>query len=241
VNLLFWGDAWNTAPPPSPTMSQVVSDVASILAGGYQARIVQYGATGAALGNVFVSIPGNNPPTNYTKDDVAKFITGAISSGALPEPDELGSEVLHCVFMPPGTTPPPNLGGEHSYALYSAWDSLVDVDINERSHFAWVAFGTRAQISTHFSHELVESLSDPEGDGIQVNPRNDSSWHEIGDACTSTGVLNGVTVQSYWSQSDKACVIPANVSLQMQIGRNGIRNLRLMFVIAGWCAGRRLR
>ena len=217
VNLIFWGDAWQTNPAPNPSLSQVVSDAAAIMAGPYQLRVSQYGATAAHLGTVFVSVPGNNPPTNYKTSDVATLITNSIEGGALPEPDEETSDVLHVVFMPPGTTAPPNLGGLHTYANYSDFDFPFDIDINDRSHFAWVAFGSRANISSVFSHELVESLTDPEGDGIQVNPTNSSNWNEIGDVCSTRGTVNGVTVQSYWSQSDQACVIPAEIPLDMQI------------------------
>jgi len=217
VNLIFWGDAWNTNPPPNPSLAQVVSDAASILAGPYQTRISQYGASSAQLGTVFISVPGNNPPTNYTTGNVGNLITTAIEGGALPEPDEENTDFLHCVFMPPGTIPPPNLGGLHTFASYSDYDFPFDIDINDRSHMAWVAFGNRAFISSVFSHELVEALSDPEGNGIQVNPTNPSNWNEIGDVCATRGLVNGVTVQSYWSQSDRACVIPANLQLSMQI------------------------
>jgi len=218
VNLIFWGDAWTANPPPSPTLSEVVNDAASILSGTYQLRISQYGATPARLGGIFVSVPGNNPPTSYQTPDVQKLITDAIGGGALPEPDEETSDVLHCVFLPPGTNAPPNLGGLHTYANWSEFSLIpFDLDINDRSHMAWVAFGSRAFISSVFSHEVVEALTDPEGDGIQVNPTNGNAWNEIGDACRSTGLVNGVTVQSYWSQSDKACVIPVNLTLSMQI------------------------
>ncbi len=217
VDLIFWGDAWNANPPPNPSLAQVVSDAASILSGPYQTRISQYGASPARLGSIFVSVPGNNPPANYTTADVSNLITNAIEGGALPEPDEETNDVLHCVFMPPGTTPPPNVGGLHTYASYSDYDFPFDFDVNDRSHMAWVAFGGRAFISAVFSHEVVEALSDPEGDGIQVNPTNANAWNEIGDACSSTGLVNGVTVQSYWSQVDKACVIPADIPLSMQI------------------------
>jgi hypothetical protein len=104
-----------------------------------------------------------------------------------------------------------------AYANYSDFDFPFDIDINDRSHMAWVAFGNRAFISSVFSHELVEALSDPEGNGIQVNPTNANNWNEVGDVCQSTGLVNGVTVQSYWSQTDKACVIPVNLVLEMQI------------------------
>jgi len=217
VNLIFWGDAWNTNPPPNPSLVQVVNDAANILAGPYQTSISQYGASAARLGTVFISVPGNNPPTNFNTGDVGNLITSAIEGGALPEPDEENTDVLDCVFMPPGTNAPPNLGGLHTYASYSDYDFPFDLDINDRSHMAWVAFGSRAFISAVFSHELVEALSDPEGDGVQVNPTNASNWNEIGDVCATTGLVNGATVQSYWSQSDRACVIPANIPLSMQI------------------------
>ncbi|MDQ1749685.1 MAG: hypothetical protein QOE71_741, partial [Pseudonocardiales bacterium] len=92
-----------------------------------------------------------------------------------------------------------------------------DLDWNDRSHMAWVLYGSRANISSVFSHELAEACSDPEGNGVQVNPTNNTNWNEIGDVCSSTGLLNGVTVQSYWSQRDQACVIPNNVSIRRQI------------------------
>jgi hypothetical protein len=218
INLIFWGDAWTANPGPNPSLAQVVNDAASILSGPYQTRISQYGATPARLGGIFVSVPGNNPPTNYQTSDVQNLITNAIGGGALPEPDEETSDVLHVVFMPPGTNAPPNLGGLHTYANWSEFSLIpFDIDINDRSHMAWVAFGSRAFISSVFSHELVEALSDPEGNGVQVNPTNANNWNEIGDVCQSTGLVNGVTVQSYWSQSDRACVIPVNLNLEMQI------------------------
>ncbi len=217
VNLIFWGDAWQRTPAPNPSLAQVVNDAANILAGPYQLRVSQYGATPARLGTVFVSVPGNNPPTNYKTSDVANLITASIEGGALPEPDEEASDVLHLVFMPPGTNAPPNLGGLHTYANYSDYDFPFDIDINDRSHIAWVAFGNRAFISSVFSHEVVEALTDPEGDGIQVNPTNANNWNEIGDVCATTGNVNGVTVQSYWSQTDQACVIPADIPLEMEI------------------------
>ena len=217
VNLIFWGDAWQATPSPNPSLSQVVNDAASILAGPYQRRVVQYGATPARLGTIFVSVPGFNPPSTFKTSDVSKLITDAIDGGALPEPDEETTDLLHVVFMPPGTTPPPNLGGLHTYASWSDYDFPFDIDINQKSHFAWVFSSNRANVSSVFSHELVEALTDPEGDGLQVNPTNSSNWNEIGDVCSSRGTVNGVTVQSYWSQQDQACVIPINLVFEFEI------------------------
>ena len=57
---------------------------------------------------------------------------------------------------------------------------------------------------------MVESCTDPEGTAILgvAGTCSQSGWCEIGDVCSSTGVVDGVKVQSYWSQKDKACIVP---------------------------------
>lgn len=151
---------------------------------------------------------------NFSEDDPHDHILSLIKNGSLTPPDMELTDNLYVIFMPPGTNPPkdPNgnlIGGEHS---------TRDVPSHGRANTAWVMYSSRAGISSVFSHELVESLTDPEGDGIQLDPPNTTESVEIADVCRSTGiVVNGVTVQSYWSETDKACIIPLNKSLNMEI------------------------
>lgn len=110
--------------------------------------------------------------------------------------------------MPPGVSfNNPSTVGEHTYD--TDYDFPADYD---KAWFAWVtndgSLTNYNSIPRIFSHELVEACTDPEGDGIQVNPPSSSNWHEIGDVCSSAASLNGVMVQSYWSQRDQACIIP---------------------------------
>ncbi|MEO7485984.1 MAG: DUF3892 domain-containing protein [Ferruginibacter sp.] len=217
VNLIFWGDVWKTTPAPNPSLQTVTNDCATILHSSFLNRVTQYGCNTAFLGGVFTTPAGDNPPTNYSMGNINDRVISAIHAGSLSEPDEEATDNLHVVFMPPGTNPPPNLGGEHTYAGFWDYNFPFDFDLGDRAHTAFVMFSSRASIASIFSHELVEALTDPEGDAIQVNPRNGSSWNEIGDICFSTGVVNGVTVQSYWSQQDKSCVIPVEKKLEMEI------------------------
>ena len=70
-------------------------------------------------------------------------------------------------------------------------------------------FADRGQ--RHPEHELVEVVTDPEGSGITGSPCSASGWCEIGDVCeTSTGIVNGIAVQAYWSEQAKACVVPGS-------------------------------
>jgi hypothetical protein len=74
-----------------------------------------------------------------------------------------------------------------------------------------------------FSHELVEMITDPE-----TNPR--PAWemnrdflgqYEIGDACNPLqDRLDGVEVAAYWSNVDKACVIPGADQLSIRQAQN---------------------
>ena len=81
-------------------------------------------------------------------------------------------------------------------------------------------------MTTTFSHELVEFCTDPSGDGWQMSPRDADNWNEIGDVCSSTSVLNGVTVQSYYSVRDGACVVPtAAVAPRLPDGEHEISRI----------------
>ena len=63
--------------------------------------------------------------------------------------------------------------------------SAHDTDLfdGDDAYFAWVLNGSLDQITQVFSHELAEACSDPMGDAWQVDPRDDTNWHEICDVC----------------------------------------------------------
>ena len=219
VTLLFWGQAWGNA--QNPSRQDVEADVASIMAGPYLRELDQYGVNpGWFIRSLHITANGLpdltgtlEPPNPVGLSGVQTLITSLIDGGTLDEPDEEPGPRFYCVMLPPGVNYQQPAGrflnGLHSFATWNDVE-LGDVDTDQRAHLAWVLYGSRAFISSVFSHELAEAVTDPEGTGIQVNPSNTVNWNEIGDACSSTGVLNGVTVQSYWSQRDQACIIPTD-------------------------------
>jgi hypothetical protein len=73
-------------------------------------------------------------------------------------------------------------------------------------------------VTVVFSHELIEACSDPnvnrtivQGGPGSACPNTDGNNCEIGDVCSSTDLVVGVRVQSYWSAKDNACVVPRNI------------------------------
>ena len=102
---------------------------------------------------------------------------------------------------------PPSVSGLHTRLRRFELGELGELGFAYTS-VAWIGNnGTRGNISFLFSHELAESLTDPDGSGWQVEPRNDSDWNEVCDVCSSSFLLNGVRVASYWSNQDNSCIV----------------------------------
>src|SRR5512143_739694 len=202
LQLLFWGSAWNSN--PLPPIGQVVNAVNSILQGPYLSGLGQYGVGGGVLQGAWI-VTGRDPNNPFSDDDVHGIIGDLIDQGSFPEPDDPGGRNLYMFILPANIrSENTKISGEHTYD--SDYDFPFDYD---KAWFGWVTHnGTLDSLTPIFSHELVEACTDPEGDGVQVNPRSDSDWHEIGDVCCSTARVDGVLVQSYWSERDSACIIP---------------------------------
>jgi hypothetical protein len=202
LQLLFWGSAWNSS--PSPSIGQVIHAVNSILHGPYMSGLAQYGVSGGNLSGAWI-VTGREPNNPFSTDDVHGIISDLIDQGSFPEPDDPGGRNLYMFVLPANVhSTDTKHTGLHTYD--TDYDFPFDVD---KAWFGWVTHnGTLDSLTPIFSHELVEACTDPEGDGIQVNPRNDSDWNEIGDVCCSNARVNGVLVQSYWSDQDLACIVP---------------------------------
>lgn len=203
VQLIFWGSGWSQG-TLTPSAGSVVNAVQSILSGPYMSALGQYGVGSAQLRSSIV-VTSPQPPNPFSDSDVGNLVWDLIDQGTFPEPDDDGGRILYAVIMPPGVNSSTSgINGEHTTA--GDYDFPFDWDT------AWVAWvmndGTLNTVTSVFSHELVEACTDPEGDGWQVNPVNSTNWNEIADVCRSTAFLNGVQVQSYWSQRDQACIIP---------------------------------
>ena len=230
VSVIFWGKEWSRAVPPPPvSMTDVSNAIARIFGGPYLSGLAQYGINLILQDLWFHLEDTSDPPLSpktFSDANVDTFLQGLADAGTLQNVEERGGpavpwgnpKTLVFVIMPTKANfVQANLNGQHS--TYS-WTHKRDVHgYNEsKVELAWVMNnGTLSSISTIFSHELVEALTDPEGDGIQVNPRNATNWNEIGDVCSSTLAVDGVTVQSYWSTQDNACIVPYNQSFSYRV------------------------
>lgn len=206
LQLIFWGGAWTTS---TPSMGQVTDAVVKILTGPYMDSLSQYRNIGHAtlFGTTLVSsaVGGSppDPPNPFNDGDISGLISNLCQAGRLPSPAS-DDQLFYCVILPQGVNSGGGFIGEHTYF------SLAGVNC----HFAWVMNnGTLDYVTTVFSHELVETVTDPEGSAILGDPGscNQGGWCEIGDVCEgNTTSLTGVVVQRYWSQRDTTCVVPGD-------------------------------
>jgi hypothetical protein len=205
VLCVFWGAIWNT--PISPSAGAIYAAVTALSTPATN----QFGSFSYfdGLGTGY-SFDLAQPPLVVTSSSVTiptSFTQANIENAARAIVNTLGpygTWDLLVIFTPPGSSTAGGATGAHSFY----WDA-GDPSVN----FAWIDYSAQlANITFTFSHEMVEAMTDPHGDAMQVNPRNSgpqNSWNEICDVCCSSGVYNGVVVASYFSQTLGACMLPS--------------------------------
>jgi hypothetical protein len=213
VELVFWGSGWDTA-QGATLRSQTEAAVDSITSGPYLSYLSQYRNTiGGGYRNASVTIDGSDPASVFSDAGVRNLLTTNISNGTLPGPSS-DPELLYMVIPQPGSTAG-SLGGEHSY---------LDLG-GVRVHYGWgINPGDLDSITYYFSHELAESVSDPEGTAIQVDPSNPNFWNEIcdGEAQNYSYRLNGYLVNSWFSKADHGYVVPTGQEQNFFISSNRV-------------------
>ncbi|MBS1675674.1 MAG: hypothetical protein JSS74_17125 [Actinobacteria bacterium] len=216
VQLIFWGDWWNQADGAArrALFEQRVQD---LLETPYFHELEQYGVHAPVWrGSTTVTRPG--PPgtisVNGAMTASLDLIDDLIDDDVFPDPDD-GARFAFLVLMPPGfviqDANPAN--GAHYY------DYDQDGPFDRDNYWAgWIRYFDPAagenpeDTMRTLSHELVELLTDPEGDGWHTERGGGSN--EVSDAGQSPGigyqtaVVGGARVQSYWSQSRNRTVLP---------------------------------
>jgi hypothetical protein len=200
VDLIFWGAGWTTGQGPT-LQANVEQAVGRILASPYLSGLAQYRGVGDGQLLRTDLITSTSPAPHRTTLHYDAFIRALINDGTLPVTPDMDSQILYMVIPQPGTTDPAeSAGGAHA----------SDLSNFGRFHFGWTSNedGDLDTITTDFSHELTEAVTDPEVDSNRafVVP---STRDEICDDAAQdyTYRLNGVLVQSSLSQQDQAYVI----------------------------------
>jgi hypothetical protein len=177
----------------------------TVLAGSYQAGLTQYRDIEPAAIRGSRVITTTDPPSRFTDRDIEAFLDVLFDAGVLPGPD---AQAVYVVTIPPGiySGEGDDLVGEHSYYRRDG----------HRVHYAWTTDSEVLDGATQTTtHEIVETLTDPEGTAILGTPGtcDGERWCEIADICSGGVKLHGVMVKPYWSNIGGHCVAPAPPAL----------------------------
>jgi hypothetical protein len=196
VALLFYGSAWNNL-SFSPNCVDIQNAIQTLLATPYTSQLIDYQCNGATYNAIWNRIVTNPPGNPFDPTDCGGVANDIINNyySTLPPYNQPN---LYAFFLPPGVTAASQFPGAHSN----------DGNI----YYSWQIYGSLNSTTTLFSHELVEAMTDPNGNVWQVDPRDsgpNGSWNEIADVCNNTSLpVNGVQAAAYFSTQYKACVVP---------------------------------
>jgi hypothetical protein len=223
VNLVFWGSYWQSGVGVGQ-QAQIVQAAQTLFDSGYFSLQKQYGTDGKVTMGAVANF-GSNPGQNFSTQNIVDAVHFSVDNGLVPEPDATSNQGIYVLFTPPGiiSGQGSNVGGYNAYTF-----KIDGFDLDDEV-YCWVGGGTNANtfsLDTYtylLSHEVTEAITDPQSfrpfpnigfNGYRVDPGANfpnppSNSNQIADyeAQNYTYRLDGVQVQSYWSNQDQAFVI----------------------------------
>ncbi|HEY2515897.1 MAG TPA: hypothetical protein VGI39_33735 [Polyangiaceae bacterium] len=226
VVLIFWeddasGPVWSQnatsklvgpGAPPAPTFGEWIGWTLSVANSPYFAGLYQYRGPGGFINPVRVSpiatlwqgtAPKSATTASFQKQDVQDIIDTLIQNQTIPAPPANDNNLY--VVIPP----------------WGAWaqdcvKSGCNDGVRQWSNAAnpWytrIVIGNPSDGNPGrtLTHEIVEAIAWWQHAGLDGCTDNGAPKRlQIADVCCDAETQNGVSVTSYWSDQDKACVIP---------------------------------
>ncbi len=226
VYLIFSGSYWSTSQGQA-NETTLTASAQNILSGPYLSGLRQYGSDGrATFANSWTE--AGTVPSQPSIDDMQTFLQGTISAhGAAPGFNDAQHAPIYVVVSDPASSAQYN-GGWNAPGTYFYQIGFFHIPAN--MHMIWVGTSSTSggavwkdAYTLTLSHELAETISDPDSNGITVTappglPNNVKGDNQIGDNEPEPGGqphygyrLGGVVgdlVQPYWSRADNAFIVP---------------------------------
>jgi hypothetical protein len=220
LRLVFWGSGWLTNGTLETQMQNAVDSLNSstyFYSPFPGADLSQYRPgtaaaptrVGSFLVSPFAGNPYPDPPASFATSDVINMLQAEF--GMTPN-------YYYYVVPQPGSIP----SASGTAALHTFWSQG-----GNNEYFGYtrdLATPSLDDLTVLYAHEMAESITDPDGTALQVNPRNPSAWNEIcdGEAQNYSYRLNGVLVQPYWSQADGKFTVPTGQVQNFYVSSSGV-------------------
>jgi hypothetical protein len=226
-----WNDTLNKYSPEVLAQEDVLDNfLPALMSSHYLDGLKQYTATdahgvvtapgaGTYLGSVIVHTPLG---THVDDGAVRAMLTAEIANHAVPAPRN--GNTLYLVFMPPDTI-------DSADGSYGSHHSVLNTPQGP-AYFATIAnpitqyppppgsFGGETHFQTLTavtSSVLVGAITDPDGTGWHEKfTRSEVEYITVNNPSPggALGMVDGYTVQKYWSNADRTSIIPGGTNLQ---------------------------
>jgi hypothetical protein len=203
---IYWGSYWNLHQDDRQWFDEWTQQVAPSKELASQCE--EYSVNGQRIGAATVVssqiVTDDNPPATITTDDLSALIDREMQAGNLARPtseDDVYTVILHPEIKITGED---NAVGYHRRNGYGVHEIMV--------HFDPYALdvATRNVASVTYSHEMAETITDPDLDAWFDSATGD----EIGDVCEGHVASVGTnSIQQEWSMAEGKCVAARQVNL----------------------------
>lgn len=215
---IYWGAYWTTAAGRDDARYYDAFMAQMATSARFHSGLVEYSTDdfkigpGTFTGSVVVA----SDPAHSTSDSaIDDFIETQIDAGKVPSP---AGDAVYNVFFPPGTEVTnwnqksyTDFCGYHEASLTTRGNGkLRRIVLPYPDHNCWFTSSIRGNTTVTLSHEMAESITDPDTAILSVGWTGLSAEGEIGDLCHGTSVeMDGFVIQQEWSNQENKCVTEA--------------------------------
>lgn len=145
---------------------------------------------------------GNGITGSVTESDIQSMINCELTNGRLPT-TPAGVDTVYAVFLPPGVrnSTHPTFGGKHGHYNRNGFNY----------YYQWVKTTAGVLPIAAFSHELVETITDPDLTGFKIVAPAGCDI-EASDVCcgATSNAINWYSISKHWSPVTQTCVAPTD-------------------------------
>jgi hypothetical protein len=213
---VYYGTGWSSNAGLQQQVSQVDGFLQYFADSPYMTALGQYNvSTGSFAQHDLV---GQNPAGNTIADSqIRQILNAEIAANHLAAPN---ANSLYVFFTAPGVTVTDN--GQTSVNDFAGYHDTFTDSAGATVYYAVIpyptggvtnaALSTSQQFTFVLSHEIAESVTDPDAQSGWFDARAGAQG-EISDLANGQyGLLNNYIVEGFWSQKDGRVVVPSNSS-----------------------------